>query len=60
MKKIYKTKKKENLNILKNITEMNTETFSYKKMFNEGMHEISKELLKLHELQLDKVILFLK
>ena len=56
LKKIYKTKKKENLNLLKNITEMNTETFSYKKMFNEGMHEVSKELLKLHELQLDKVI----
>lgn len=56
LKKIFKNKKKENLNLLKNITEMNTETFSYKKMFNEGMHEISKELLKLHELQLDKVI----
>jgi hypothetical protein len=56
LKKIFKKKKKENLNLLKNISEMNTECFSYKKMFNEGMHEIAKELLKLHEMQLDKVI----
>ena len=56
LKKIYKKKKTENLNLLKNISEMNTECFSYKKMFNEGMHEIAKELLKLHEMQLDKVI----
>ena len=56
LKKIYKMKKKENLNLLKNIAEMNTESFTYKKMFNEGMHEIAKELLKLHDMQLDKVI----
>ena len=56
LKKDYKKRKAENLNLLKNIAEMNTECFSYKKMFNEGMHEIAKELLKLHELQLDKVI----
>ncbi len=35
---------------------MNTECFTYKKIFNEGIHEIGKELLKLHEMQLDKVI----
>ena len=56
LRKIFKSKKKENLNLLKNIAEMNTENFSYKRMYNEGMHEIAKELLKLHELQLDKVI----
>ena len=56
LKKTYKQKKKENLNLLKNISEMNTDFFSFKKMFNEGMHEIAKELLKLHEMQLDKVI----
>ena len=56
LRKIFKNKKKENLNLLKNINEMNTESFTYKKMFNEGMHEIAKELLKLHEMQLDKVI----
>ena len=56
LKRIYKKKKNENLILLKNISEMNTECFSYKKMFNEGIHEIAKELLKLHEMQLDKVI----
>ena len=56
LRKIFKSKKKENLNLLKNIAEMNTEYFCYKRMYNEGMHEIAKELLKLHELQLDKVI----
>ena len=56
LRKNYKNKKKENKTLLKNIAEMNTECFSYKKMFNEGMHEIAKELLKLHEMQLDKVI----
>ena len=56
MKKIYKSKKKENKLLLKNIADMNTESFTYKKIFNEGIHEIAKELLKLHEMQLDKVI----
>ena len=56
LKKIYKSKRKENKNLLKNIADMNTESFTYKKIFNEGIHEIAKELLKLHEMQLDKVI----
>lgn len=56
LKKIFMNKKKENKNLMKSITEMNTDCFSYKKMFNEGMHEIAKELLKIHEMQLDKVI----
>ena len=56
LKKIYKSKKKENKTLLKNIADMNTECFTYKKIFNEGIHEIAKELLKLHEMQLDKVI----
>ena len=56
LKKIYKSKKNENKILLKNIAEMNTECFTYKKIFNEGIHEIAKELLKLHEMQLDKVI----
>ena len=56
LKKIYKSKKNENKMLLKNIAEMNTECFTYKKIFNEGIHEIAKELLKLHEMQLDKVI----
>ena len=56
LKKIYKSKKNENKILLKNIAEMNTESFTYKKIFNEGIHEIAKELMKLHEMQLDKVI----
>ena len=56
LKKIYKSKKKENKILLKNIADMNTECFTYKRIFNEGIHEIAKELLKLHEMQLDKVI----
>ena len=56
LKKIYKNKKKENKILLKNIADMNTECFTYKRIFNEGIHEIAKELLKLHEMQLDKVI----
>ena len=56
LRKIYKSKRKENRNLLKNIADMNTESFTYKKIFNEGIHEIAKELLKLHEMQLDKVI----
>ena len=56
LKKIFKSKRKENKILLKNIADMNTECFTYKKIFNEGIHEIGKELLKLHEMQLDKVI----
>jgi len=56
LRKIYNNKRKENKTLLKNIADMNTECFTYKKIFNEGIHEIGKELLKLHEMQLDKVI----
>ena len=35
---------------------MNTDCFLFKKIFNEGMHEIGKELLKIHELKLEKII----
>jgi hypothetical protein len=56
LKKNYKNKKKENQKLIKTINEMNTNCFLFKKIFNEGMHEIGKELLKIHELKLDKVI----
>ena len=56
IKKIYNNKKKENENLIKGITEMNSDIFLFKKIFNEGLHEIAKELLKIHEIQLDKVI----
>jgi hypothetical protein len=56
LKKNYKNKKIQNQKLVKTINEMNTNCFLFKKIFNEGMHEIGKELLKIHELKLDKVI----
>ena len=48
--------KKENELLSKTTTEMNSEIFHLSKLFTEGIHEISKELLKIHEIQLDKLI----
>ena len=42
--------------MIKTINEMSMDCFLFKKIFNEGMNEIGKELLKIHELKLDKVI----
>ena len=56
MKKLYKNRKIENQQLTKSINEMNMDCFLFKKIFNEGMHEIAKELMKVHELKLDKVI----
>jgi hypothetical protein len=56
LKNLYKKKKKENQNLIKSIYKMNNDCFLFKKIFNEGMHEIGKELLKIHELKLDKII----
>ena len=56
LKKLYKNKKKQNQKLIRSINEMNTDCFLFKKIFNEGMHEIGKELLKIHELKLDKII----
>ena len=56
LKKEYKNKKILNQKLIKSINEMNTDCFLFKKIFNEGMHEIGKELMKIHELKLDKVI----
>ena len=38
------------------LSELNTDTFHLSKIFADGMSEISKELMKIHELQLDKII----
>lgn len=56
LKKELQLKKKENQELSKEITKINSDCFVFKKIFTEGMHEIAKELLKIHELQLDKVI----
>lgn len=56
LKKLYKIKCFENQKLVKNLNEMTNECFLFKKLFNDGLHEISKELLKIHEMQLEKVI----
>ena len=56
LKKLYKNKRAKNHKLTKFVNEMHTDCFLFKKIFNEGMHEIGKELLKIHELKLDKVI----
>jgi len=43
-------------NISNQIGVLNTKYFCWSKLFTEGMHEISKELFKIHEIQLDKMI----
>ena len=56
LKEILKDKKMENDYLMKNINQMNNNFFKCKKVYNEGMHEIAKELLKINEMELDKVI----
>ena len=56
LKKEYKNTKMQNHRMIKTINEMSMDCFLFKKIFNEGMNEIGRELLKIHELKLDKVI----
>ena len=56
LRKEYLNKKNANINLVKQITDMNTDSFLFKKIFEEGFYELSKEILKINELQLDKVI----
>ena len=56
LKKTYKKAKANNQKMIKTINEMSMDCFLFKKIFNEGMNEIGRELLKIHELKLDKVI----
>ena len=56
LKKEYKNAKNYNHKMIKSINEMSLDCFLFKKIFNEGMNEIGRELLKIHELKLDKVI----
>jgi hypothetical protein len=48
--------KKENKFLSNEIAQINTLFFNQTKIFTEGIHEISKELLKIHEIQLDKIV----
>ena len=56
LKKEYKNAKSNNHKMIKSINEMSIDCFLFKKIFSEGMNEIGRELLKIHELKLDKVI----
>ena len=56
MREILQEKKIENEYLMKNINQMNNDFFKCKKVYNEGMHEIAKELLRINEMELDKVI----
>ena len=46
----------ENDYLMRNINQMNNNFYKCKKVYNEGMHEIAKELLRINEMELDKVI----
>ena len=56
LREILKEKKMENDYLMKNINMMNNKFFKCKKVYNEGMHEVAKELLRINEMELDKVI----
>ena len=56
LKEFLKEKKEENDFLIKNINQMNNNYFTCKKIYREGMHEIAKELLRINEIELDKVI----
>ena len=56
MREILQEKKMENEYLMKNINQMNNDFFKCKKVYSEGMHEIAKELLRINEMELDKVI----
>ena len=56
LKELLKEKKNENDYLIKNINKLNNNFFRCKKIYREGMHEIAKELLRINEIELDKVI----
>ena len=56
LKEYYKEIKKENDNLIKNINLLYNNFFRCKKIYREGMHEIAKELLRINEIELYKVI----
>ena len=56
LREILKEKKMENDYLMRNINQMNNNFFKCKKVYNKGMHEIAKELLRINEIELDKVI----
>ena len=56
LKEYLQEKKDENNYLIKDINQMNNNFFRCKKIYRDGMHEIAKELLRINEIELDKVI----
>jgi hypothetical protein len=56
LREILKEKKDENSYLMRSINLMNNNYFKCKKVYTEGMHEVAKELLRINEMELDKVI----
>lgn len=56
LKEKLRLRKKENKYIGNQISKVTSQIHMMASIFNEGMHEISRELLKIHEIQLEKVL----
>jgi hypothetical protein len=48
--------KREKRFLCNEIASLNSKCYNITKIFTEGMHELSKELLKINEMQLDKIV----
>ena len=56
LKEYFKERRNENDYLIKNINQLNNNFFRCKRIYREGMYEIAKELLRINEIELDKVI----
>jgi hypothetical protein len=56
LKEKLRFRKKENKFIGNEISRINSQIYLMANIFTDGMHEISRELLKIHEIQLEKVL----
>ena len=56
LKEYLQERKNDNDYLIKDINQMNNNFFKCKRIYREGMHEIAKELLRINEIELDKVI----
>ena len=56
LKEYFKERMNENDYLIKNINQLNNNFFRCKRIYREGMYEIAKELLRINEIELDKVI----
>jgi len=56
LKEKFKLGKKENNYLSNEVAKLNSLFFNLGKIFTEGSQEIQKELLKIHEIKLDKIV----